>query len=717
MLTPIETNEKLTERFDIRSGTIRKFDSPKEYGIVFSTGLLNSADDFDPSTLIGKVIESTDLRDSEEDRFFSILGGYYFERVFDNGNTSAKISRLFGIITKGEPGFSYLKEGGSTIIADEWEHKFPPPAGLTLKKGAKSFLDELNLGVEGWTFIVEPKDLDSKYPQSGKEIVLFANCPSVTSLSIEFGDCVKSVGTLNRKRKVTFLIETDEVVPLAWRLDYGDGSADKGQGTPPASIFHLYADKPSEAVRLTLFPTDPLCAENSQELALTAFDDFVPCEACPEIISIQHRKEEQDLAQIIHFSLEIKGNTPTGFHWTFGDGTEKDTTVPEVSHTYAKGNTATSYEVNVNSTGPEDCTSSSTTSIGIDAKKVEIICPEIVQIEVVSAIEANDATTEVLVKAQLKAEKPEKYSWNWGDGNQTDTTIPEASHIYQRPENEPIDYAIQLKTTGPASCTDEAEVVVQINPQPPVLITCPSITRIETVSISNLSDTTTEVVVQAQIKDGTPDKYLWDWGDGTRQESTSAKASHIYQRPKNEAINCPIQLNIEGPDNCKDEAKTVVEIQPIPLPPFLCRLFQYLIPFLAALLLGTLLVCYVAEFVEGNSDAVIQLAILAGIIFVGIIVCLLLWYKNYPPSSCDWLNIGWVSMLSSSIVSFYLLSCYEGEMVVALFFMLTAVFILLTIRSCVADNKARIMLILLAISLGASLVSCFVIGNGFLVCI
>ena len=121
MFSPINPPQKLKERFDIRSGTIQPnlpgAEDSTEYGVVFSTSSPNSEDDFDPEKLLGAVVETVPLREKKEgDRFFKILGGYYFKRGFGDGTKIAVTSRLFGVIAKNKHEFPDMKEGGSTTV-------------------------------------------------------------------------------------------------------------------------------------------------------------------------------------------------------------------------------------------------------------------------------------------------------------------------------------------------------------------------------------------------------------------------------------------------------------------------------------------------------------------------------------------------------------------------------------------------------------------------
>lgn len=530
MLTPIEIGKKLTERFDIRSGTIvaqNPLEETVEYGVIFSTSEPHSGDDFDPARILGALVESVELRGKEEDRFTRILGGYYFKRNF-NGETKSLISNLFGVALKGGSGFDYLEEGGSAIINDQWKRKFKVPSNINIPDGDENLLNELTLGAEGWTFIVEAKDDDSKYPQSGKEMALWTECPAITGLSIEIGDCEKEGAIQILKRSVVFQIETDEVVPASWKLEFGDGTSTDGIGKPPQTLRHLYANKPTEPPLLTVFATNINCRENenrSSAIPLTAFDEFTVCPACPKV------------------------------------------------------------------------------------------------------------------------------------------------------------------------------------------------TKVSVISVSYPDDHTAFVNVKAEIEGATPTSYLWDWGDGEIIKTSTASTSHIYQRPQKVAIVYPISLKIEGPEDCQDEGKTNAEINPIPVLPLLCRLFLHIVPFLISLILGATLVCYIAEYVEGNEEAVVQLEGFIGIVFAIMTICLLMWYRKCPLTTGDWLNIGWPSMLSAFLVSCYLLNCYPMTGAIIVFLLLSAVLFYMSERLGNLLSKPKTYLGLLVVTLFATIVSCFILANGYLACV
>jgi len=110
--------------------------------------------DFDPDILEGAIIENIALLTAGQERFFKILGGYYFN------DTSDTVSKVFGIALDLKFG---ITEGGSTTIDSNWD-------GFDI--------DEPGNG-SGWTFIVAAKsvtdDETATFPDSDDILKIWLN--------------------------------------------------------------------------------------------------------------------------------------------------------------------------------------------------------------------------------------------------------------------------------------------------------------------------------------------------------------------------------------------------------------------------------------------------------------------------------------------------------------------------------------------------------------
>ena len=148
------------ERETIVTGPIER-DLFPTYSVIFTQQSEAGPGDIDPQQFLGAQLEDVEKRESTEERFFTILGGYWLEK---NGN-QVRTQKVFGIAQDISLGFEIL-EGGDSILADRWQLDYPDNDG-------SDPIDEREKGGSGWTFIVkEVFDTREDYPLSEQEIQL-----------------------------------------------------------------------------------------------------------------------------------------------------------------------------------------------------------------------------------------------------------------------------------------------------------------------------------------------------------------------------------------------------------------------------------------------------------------------------------------------------------------------------------------------------------------
>ena len=153
----------------------------------------------------------------------------------------------------------------------------------------------------------------------------------------------------------------------------------------------------------------------------------------------------------------------------------------------------------------------------------------------------------------------------------------------------------------------------------------------------------------------------------------------------------------------------------------MCRIMPYIVAFLGALLTGSLMVSFVAEIVEGGSNA--DILITTGVLFVAFAVAVFLWMnlgkKNHcPPGVCEWLAVGWVSMLAGLGTSFFLIQCLESWQIWAIgFFIATGVLAYFWFKNCGEKAKAQTFFTYFVIAAVALLLSVYLIAVPVLACV
>lgn len=362
MRKPIAVPDGFIERLGIHSGVIRHKQTGNEYGVIFSANGSNddykrgrfkipTPQDFDPDDLQSAVIENVDLEaEGDPDRFFKILGGYFFD---DEQDVTVSV---FGIAT--EPDFG-MTEGGTTLLNEHFELQDPD----------KPLLDERNES-SGWTFIVESKPRE-KFPLSHRPLRIFAECPEVETIIITYGECDDQ-----GRRKVTFTPKIVDGTPTEFVWDFGEGHSKTGQGMPD-STDHFFESEPSSSIKLTV-RGGKLCDEVSvKEVKLIDFEPCPPKAQCPEIMRIdQHASDPDERTRQVVFTAVFKHGTPDELEWDFGDGSapvkSKKLTA---SHDYRRpeGNSL-DFTVNLTSHGPGACQDNAETRIGIPGISVVAWC-------------------------------------------------------------------------------------------------------------------------------------------------------------------------------------------------------------------------------------------------------------------------------------------------------------------------------------------------------
>lgn len=152
-----------------------------------------------------------------------------------------------------------------------------------------------------------------------------SECPVITGIDVELGQCETDTADGVSKRRVLFtptVVGPDPAVAHNW--SFGDGISVLVSG-PPVPIPHLYAATPISEPELCV--TGPgECATSCYSVPLSEFDAFQPCE-CPDIVSVavdigecERDPADGKLKRRVTFTPVITGPPPSAHTWSFGDG-------------------------------------------------------------------------------------------------------------------------------------------------------------------------------------------------------------------------------------------------------------------------------------------------------------------------------------------------------------------------------------------------------------
>lgn len=712
MKTPFNVPQGFAERSAVKSRTIAKAGFANR-GVIFTTSTQPSLSDFpNPDELIGMELENVKNAPADPDRFFKILGGYFYS-VDTAGNHI--VQGTFGICTDPSQGFDQ-NNGQAVLIGESWTSTANTTKGL----------DETEPHPDGspnpgWTFIVEPRSGDKVYPLSKDPLAILVECGTITKLT------VTETELTDTEKKVLATAEVDGRMPSNFIWDWGDGTT---SNTTTNTAQHTYqrpenADK-TFAVSVTGTGAGDCSTDGSTEVLVPHLPPPPP-PPCPELTGVKVEKTATtDTTVTVKVKAAFTNGTPTSFTWQWGDGSNPDTTgKPEAEHTYERDlNTDKTYTIGLSAEGPGKCETGTKTPVDIERQPEPPEppkCPEISKITAVfTGQDAETMTVKVIV--ETTGDAPTGFKYIWGDNSSETSTSPEATHIYAKPEKNEEVRNITVEISGPGDCKSSGETSVTLQPKKEEEEKCPDITGIKIISTKNIDEHKTEVKVEVTYSGLKPDSFTWNWGEGTPTTTSTATATYVYPRG-NTNRNVSISVETKGPGNCKGSAKTTVNIPQKEEKPVSvwCRIMPYLVAFLAALMLGTLLVCIVAEVVEQTTDP--GILIITAITIILFMVAVILWMMRgkllgCPPTRCDWLAIGWVAMLGGLGTTFFVLECLESWIPLAIvFFVLFGFLAFLWFRDCAAKSKAKTFIIYFLLAILAILIVCFGIAAPVLTCV
>ncbi|MEM7658745.1 MAG: PKD domain-containing protein, partial [Bacteroidota bacterium] len=543
MSIPIPTPDKFAGRSAVRSGPIVRSqpvsgDNPPDpnpplYGVIYTQSNPSSLQDFNVNTLIGAKIENKELDQTGDDPFFTILGGYYCERLTKNGEKIVNISQIFGIAAEPAKGFN-LQPGNHSLV-DEWERE-----DLYQDK-RKQFMDERAYGKNGWTFIVTYKPNRHLYPLGCTPMGLTQNCPVISSVQVT-EDKLTDV-----EQRVTAQVNVFGAPPIeGYTWEWGDGNTSETTEPTARHTYQRSKDVPANyAVKVTIHAADG-CTDTQ-----THHFPSAP-QPCPQIrftkITVTRLNGLQSRVDV---DVEVITGTPTDFKWVWKDGSEHEITPnSNNSHIYQHSFEGPKvYDIKVVARGPGDCVDRihcETTVGGAD-------CPVIKGIKKVSET-LTETTLEVTYEAVMKDPHvlPKEFIWNWGDGTIDTVTDLRISHSYTRPSGDAITRNITLNGNMPGTCPDKPQHTEKVIPG-----VCPVIGDL---TLKTIRTTDTEQVVLATLEvdpnGPQPTDFNWDFDDGATDNTKVPQVEHTYARPAGDNKTVTVSVQTVGPGSTCDQNRS-----------------------------------------------------------------------------------------------------------------------------------------------------------------
>lgn len=206
---------------------------------------------------------------------------------------------------------------------------------------------------------------------------------------------------------------------------------------------------------------------------------------------------------LFNFSIECVGDSTTftdlstggitNWLWDFGDGTTS--TLQHPSHLYATNGT---YLVSLTVTNPAGCTHTSMQMVTVNLVPTAAFTTSTTCLGQVSTF--TDNTTGV----------PTAWIWDFGDGSPT-SALQNPTHSYTATGT----YTVQLIAFGGTGCADTITGNITVTPIPTADFTFTSVCTNDTTFFNSTSL-------------GTPDTFVWNFGDGSTDATNNPTPFHIY---------------------------------------------------------------------------------------------------------------------------------------------------------------------------------------------
>jgi gliding motility-associated-like protein len=298
---------------------------------------------------------------------------------------------------------------------------------------------------------------------------------------------------------------------FAW--NFGDGSS--SATASPSHVFTLPGTYATQLIASTAFG----CADTSIGVIVV---DPVPVAAFSSAI------------ECFSFPTQFD-NTSTGTivaqTWSFGDGSATDTNV-EPSHIYPAAGT---YNATLTVTNSFGCSDSQTNTVIVNSVPV-------------AAFTANAVCAgQAMLFDDQSSGTPAGWSWDFGDGSAI-SNLQDPSHTYPAAGT----YTVTLIASGGSGCTDTISNIVTVNPVPAAAFVSASVCANDTMFFS-------------QTSAGLPDTFVWNFGDGSSDNSNSPDIAHVYSVAGTYNVVLTAGYASTG---CTNQVSVPVTVYPLTVPSF-----------------------------------------------------------------------------------------------------------------------------------------------------
>jgi PKD repeat protein len=286
------------------------------------------------------------------------------------------------------------------------------------------------------------------------------------------------------------------IVSYVW--DFGDGSS---LNTTDPITTHIYTTIGNYTVKLTVVDSEGLNNTASKIIQVvekpTARFTYSPSDPYVGDSVTFNASESYDTDGYI-----------ISYVWDFGDGSSLNTTDSTVIHIYNIGENYTVRLTVIDNNGLND-----TTSMLITINKAPVaIFTYLPDSPIAGDIITFNASESYDVRRSIA-----NYTWDFGDGNVTTTTNPIITHAYSSYGN----YTVTLTVTDTGGYKDTCM-------QPITVMDYPIADFTNSPNYPIKDEVTTFDASASQPRGGIIITYIWDFGDGTKLNTTSDTITHTF---------------------------------------------------------------------------------------------------------------------------------------------------------------------------------------------
>lgn len=338
---------------------------------------------------------------------------------------------------------------------------------------------------------------------------------------------------------------TDGCTPLDVEIQNNSTSADAfswdyGDGATSATIQAVHTHTYNNPTNVTQTYDLELIASTTRGCADTAFETIT---VYPAVTSNFTQNTLSGCSPLNVNFTNLSSGTISSYAWNFGDGSIGNGVNEQHQFTY-NGTTDTIYTVELIVFSPDGCSDTSTVDIQVFPKPFAGF-----------NVNAINGCTPFIAEFQNISVGADSYSWDYGNGNTSDTQALLHEEVYTIFVPSPQSFTVELIVETLNGCSDTATQVIEVYP---------SVTAQFTSDTIGCSPFPVDFTEQSS---GSVSSFDWDFGDGSADVQQNPQHTFFYNGTTDTTY--LVELIVTSIYGCTDTAYGNVTVLPDPQAMFL----------------------------------------------------------------------------------------------------------------------------------------------------